>query len=145
MYIGRAYELTDELYRAVLRLVPQLGAHKISPTQEELEEFIRSPGSTLLIAREPDEKGPIAGLLCLTVYRVTTGLRSIIEDVVVDENSRGRGIGKALVQYAIELADEAGAEGVSLTSNPKREVANQLYRSIGFELRPTNAYFYRLK
>ncbi len=106
---------------------------------------MRSQASALLVAREPDERGSIVGLLCLIVYRVPTGLRSIIEDVVVDETRRGRGIGKALVQYAIELAGEAGAEGISLTSNPRREVANQLYRSMGFELRPTNAYFYRLK
>lgn len=145
MYIGKAYELTDELYRAVLRLVPQLGAHKIAPTHEELEELIRSQGSTLLIAREPDEKGSIAGLLCLTVYRVPTGLRSIIEDVVVDESLRRRGIGEALVRQAIELARAEGVEAVSLTSNPKRVAANRLYRSMGFELRQTNAYFYKLK
>jgi ribosomal protein S18 acetylase RimI-like enzyme len=83
--------------------------------------------------------------LCLTVYRVPTGVRSIIEDVIVDENARRQGIGEALVRYAIELAREAGANGVSLTSNPQREAANQLYRSMGFELRRTNPYFYKLK
>ena len=58
---------------------------------------------------------------------------------------RRQGIGEALMRHAIELAREAGAEGVSLTSNPRREAANQLYQSMGFELRKTNPYFYRLK
>ncbi|HSL28471.1 MAG TPA: GNAT family N-acetyltransferase [Anaerolineales bacterium] len=145
MHIEKASELTEELYIAVQRLVPQLGAHKVPPTRGEMEELIRSQASTLLAAREPDRRSPVVGLLCLTIYRVPTGLRSIIEDVVVDEDQRGRGIGRALVEHAIELARIAGAEGVSLTSNPKREAANRLYRSMGFELRQTNAYFYRLK
>ena len=58
---------------------------------------------------------------------------------------RRRGIGEALVRHAIKLADQSGAEGVSLTSNPRREAANQLYQALGFELRQTNPYFYRLK
>lgn len=145
MYIGRVSEITGELHEALQRLIPQLGAHKIPPRWEELSLLIQSDASTLLVAREPDENGPIAGILCLSMYRVPTGLRSIIEDVIVDESMRRRGIGEALVLQAIELAREAGAEGVSLTSNPKREAANQLYRSMGFELRQTNPYFYRLK
>ncbi|MBN2115227.1 MAG: GNAT family N-acetyltransferase [Anaerolineales bacterium] len=145
MYIGIASEATQELCEALQRLIPQLGAHKAPPTLEDLKALIRSEASRLLVAREPDESGPIAGVLCLTVYRVPTGLRSIIEDVIVDESRRGRGIGEALMRRAIEMARVSGAEGVSLTSNPSREAANRLYQSMGFELRKTNPYFYRLK
>jgi ribosomal protein S18 acetylase RimI-like enzyme len=145
MHIGKASEVTEELHEALQRLVPQLSPHKIPPTWEELDLLIKSEASTLLVAREPDEKDPIAGVLCLSIYRVPTGLRSIIEDVIVDQNMRRRGIGEALMQKAIDLAREAGAEGVSLTSNQKREAANRLYQSMGFELRQTNPYFYRLK
>lgn len=145
MYIGKVSEITEELYGALQRLVPQLGAHKIPPTWEESILLIESEASTLFVAREPDENSPIAGILCLSMYRVPTGLRAIIEDVIVDQNMRRRGIGEALVKRAIELARESGADSVSLTSNPKREAANQLYQSMGFELRKTNPYFYRLK
>lgn len=145
MYIEKASELTEELHEALLRLVPQLGLHKIPPTWEELDLLVTSEASTLLVAREPDENSPIAGILCLSIYRVPTGLRSIIEDVIVDQSMRRRGIGEALVKRAIQLARESGADGVSLTSNPKREAANQLYQSMGFELRKTNPYFFKLK
>jgi ribosomal protein S18 acetylase RimI-like enzyme len=145
MYIEVVSTATQELCDVLQRLVPQLSAHKIPPTMGELEALVRSEASSLLAARDPDENGPIVGILCLTVYRVPTGLRSIIEDVIVDETMRGRGIGQALMRRAIELARAAGAEGVSLTSNPQREAANRLYRSMGFELRRTNPYFYRLK
>jgi len=145
MYIEKVAEVTAELHQALQRLVPQLGAHKMPPTSEELQELIHSESSTLLIARDPDENSPIAGVLCLSIYRAPTGLRSIIEDVIVDENMRRRGIGEALMRHAIELARAEGAEGVSLTSNPKREAANLLYQSMGFQLRQTNPYYYKLK
>jgi len=145
LYIGKVFEVTEELQKALERLIPQLGAHKNPPTWEELSKLVASESSLLLVARQSKEDGPIVGILCLTIYRVPTGLRSIIEDVIVDERARRQGIGGALVRYAIERAREAGADGVSLTSNPRREAANQLYKSMGFELRKTNPYFYRLK
>ena len=145
MHIELVSEATEDLYQALQRLVPQLGAHKAPPTRDELQELVGSESSMLLVAQDPDASGMIVGILCLTVYRVPTGLRSIIEDVVVDESARRKGIGEALMRKAIELAREAGAEGVSLTSNPQRQAANLLYQSLGFRLRQTNPYFYRLK
>ena len=145
MHIEHVSEVTEELYKGIQRLVPQLGAHKVAPSSEELAGLVSSESSTLQIARETHPSGRIVGMLCLTVYRVPTGLRSVIEDVVVDEAARGRGIGAALIREAIERARAAGAEGISLTSNPQREAANRLYQSIGFQLRQTNPYFYKLK
>ena len=98
--------------------------------------------STLLVART--EHGEIIGALTLTVYRVPTGIRSIIEDVIVDNSARGQGIGEALMKRAIEVAREKGAKNISLTSNPMREAANRLYLRIGFKKRETNAYQIKL-
>jgi ribosomal protein S18 acetylase RimI-like enzyme len=145
MYIGRVSEVTEELLTALQRLIPQLGVHKIPPTWEDLQKLVTSECSMLLAAHQSSQADPIMGVLCLTIYRVPTGLRSIVEDVIVDESTRRQGIGEALMRSAIELAREAGADGVSLTSNPQREAANQLYQSMGFALRKTNTYFYKLK
>lgn len=145
MYIENVSEVTQELCEALQRLIPQLGVHKVPPTLDELNALIESEASALLIARYPNENSSIMGILCLVVYRVPTGLRSIIEDVIVDETMRRRGIGEALMCRAIELAREIGVENVALTSNAQREAANQLYQSMGFELRKTNPYIYRLK
>lgn len=128
-----------------MKLVPQLDAHKSKPTKEELETLVASDSTKLLVARFPDERFPIAGMLTISIYRVPTGVRSIVEDVVVDTVFRGKGIAKALMQSAIEIAREAGANGVALTSNPQRVEANQLYLSLGFHRRETNAYFFPLK
>jgi ribosomal protein S18 acetylase RimI-like enzyme len=145
MHIEKVSEITKEIYEAVKLLVPQLGAHKVIPTWDEMVTLVRSEVSTLLIARYPNENGEIAGMLTLTVYRVPTGIRSIVEDVVVDENMRRRGIAEALMRRAIELAGQAGANVLTLTSNPAREAANKLYQSLGFEKRETNSYLYKIK
>ena len=145
MHIGQVSEVTEELHEAIQRLVPQLSLYKPPPTWDDLKALLASECSTLLAAYEFEEGSRVVGILSLTVYRVPTGLRSIIEDVIVDESMRGRGVGQALVQRALALARQAGAEGVSLTSNPAREAANRLYQSMGFELRKTKPYFYKLK
>ncbi len=145
MYIEKVSEVTKEIYAAVKLLVPQLGAHKVIPTWDEMNALVRSEASTMLIARYPNENSEIAGMLTLTVYRVPTGIRSIVEDVVVDENMRRRGIAEVLMRKAIDLARQAGADGLTLTSNPSREAANKLYQSIGFMKRETNAYLYKIK
>ncbi len=79
-------------------------------------------------------------MLTLAVFRIPTGLRAWIEDVVVDEAARGRGVGAELTSAAIRLAGERGARTVDLTSRPSREAANRLYQRLGFVQRETNVY-----
>jgi len=145
MYIEKVSVVTGELLDALERLIPQLSAHKKAPTRHELTALINSESSTLLIARYSDEKNTISGILTLVIYSVPTGIRSIIEDVVIDESMRRQGIAEALLKRAIELAREVGAGSVSLTSNSQRAAANQLYQSMGFKRRETNVYSYDLK
>jgi len=144
MHVERVFEFTDEIFDAILGLIPHLTSNKSLPTREEIASLIKSESSTLWVARHPDQNGEIAGILTIALYRVPTGLRSIVEDVVVNPNFRRLGIARALLQTAINFAHQTGANGVALTSNPKREAANLLYQTMGFERRETNSYFYRL-
>jgi ribosomal protein S18 acetylase RimI-like enzyme len=142
MYIVRVTAVTDELVGVFERLIPQLKLTFPPPTREELERLIASDSCVLLAARYPDASAEIAGVLTLIVYRVPTGIRARIEDVVVDAAMHGKGIGEALVRHALNMARDAGADGVALTANPKREAANRLYQRVGFRLWETNLYFY---
>ena len=142
MQIDIVYKADNELLEAFQRLVPQLTQNNPAPTMEDLALLVRDSSSTLMIAR--DGSGLIVGALTLAVYRVPTGLRSIIEDVIVDESARGQGIGESLMHFAIDLAREKGAGNISLTSNPMRESANKLYLRVGFKKRQTNAYQMKL-
>ncbi|MBI5962189.1 MAG: GNAT family N-acetyltransferase [Chloroflexi bacterium] len=131
-----------ELYDAFQRLVPQLTNNNPPPSLDHLTALVRDSSSTLMVAR--NERAEIIGALTLTVYRVPTGVRSIIEDVIVDNSARGLGIGEALMKHAIEVAREKNASNISLTCNPMREAANRLYQRMGFKKRETNAYQYKL-
>jgi ribosomal protein S18 acetylase RimI-like enzyme len=138
--ITQATTVSDELVDAFARLVPQLSSSVQPPTRAELEAIVSSPTTTILLAR--DEDGRIVGSLTLALFRIPTGARAWIEDVVVDSEARGRGAGGALVEEAIRLAAEAGARTVDLTSRPSRTAANSLYEKIGFRTRETNVYRY---
>ena len=136
--VSIADEVTDELVEAFVRLTPQLSSSSPPPDRDQLTEIVTSPATHLLIARGDD--GSIAGSLTLVLFRIPTGLRAWIEDVVVDGEARGQGVGEALNRYAIDVAAEHGARSVDLTSRPSREAANRLYQRLGFEPRETNVY-----
>ena len=137
-----ATEATDELVDAMARLIPQLSKSNPPPTKAELDELVRSEASTMFVARVDDR---IVGSLTLAMFRIPTGVRAWIEDVVVDDSARGHGVGEALNMAAIDHARRHGAVTVDLTSRPSREAANRLYQRIGFVARETNVYRYSLE
>jgi ribosomal protein S18 acetylase RimI-like enzyme len=132
-----ARKVDGELAAAFARLIPQLSSSTEAPDEERLRRIVEFPANRLLIARDGDE---IVGTLTLVVFPIPTGLRAWIEDVVVDESARGRGVGEAMTVEALRLAAAEGARSVDLTSRPGREAANRLYQRLGFELRPSRLY-----
>ncbi len=140
MHIEEVTTVTPELVDAVKRLVPQLTV-KMPPGESELRLLVESKSSTLVVAR--DDESRIIGMACVSVYRVPTGIRAVIEDVVVDEKARGHGVGEGLIRRCLNTARARGAGHVTLTSNPARDAANRLYLRMGFTLRETTSYIYR--
>ena len=138
-----ATTLTPAIVEAVERLVPQLSSSSPPPTVEQLGEVVSSPATDLFVAIDDD--GEIVGMSTLAVFRIPTGLRAWIEDVVVDGAARGRGVGEALTRAMLDRARELGCRTVDLTSRPSREAANRLYQRLGFERRETNVYRYTLE
>ncbi len=136
--VEEAKAVTPELVAAFRVLTPQLSRSAPAPGGSELAEMVRSPATILLMARDP-EKG-LVGSLTLVLFRIPTGVRAWIEDVVTDEGSRGRGVAEILCREALNRASAAGARTVDLTSRPSREAANRLYRRLGFVERETNVY-----
>jgi len=135
-------ESVDEVVVAAFeRLIPQLSSSSPPPTAEQLAEILDHDASTLLLAKEG---ATIVGSMTLVVFPIPTGVRAWIEDVVVDEQARGKGVGEALNQSAIEIATKSGAKTIDLTSRPSREAANRLYQRLGFAARETNIYRYEV-
>ncbi len=139
MRIEPATVATQDLLDALSRLLPQLNPDLPVLTMERLDRVINDPATTLLVARD-DQDEKIIGTATVLVYTTPAQVKSRIEDVVVDEEARGKGAGKELVEHCIEVAREAGAEVVELQSARWRQVANKLYPKIGFQLRESNLY-----
>ena len=143
MKVEAATEVTGELVDAFARLVPQLSRSAPAPDAATLGTIVCCQTNTVLVAR--DEDGTIVGTLTLVVFPIPTGVRAWIEDVVVDQSARGRGVGEALSREAVARARAAGARTVDLTSRATREAANRLYQRIGFTLRDTNVMRFTLE
>jgi len=137
-----ATEATPELRDALNRLLPQLSSSAAPLTDDDVARLVGAEANTVLVARAG---GEIVGSLTLVVFPIPTAVRAWIEDVVVDGEARGLGVGAALNLAAIERARELGAKTVDLTSRPSREAANRLYQKLGFVARNTNVYRFSLE
>jgi ribosomal protein S18 acetylase RimI-like enzyme len=136
-----ATEVSPDLVDAFARLIPQLTSDP-PPSTDALMTAIEDPATTVLLSVVDDR---IVGTLTLAVFRQPTSVHARIEDLVVDEGQRGRGIGEALVREGLGIAKHRGATEVALTSAPERGAANRLYQRLGFERDPTNVYGFDLR
>ncbi len=136
--VSEASSGSVELLEAVQRLVHELSSSASAPGASDLEEIAGSRATRLLVARNEDDE--IVGMLTLALFRIPTGVRAWIEDVVVDERARRHGVGEKLTREALRIAGDAGARTVDLTSRRERQAANRLYRKLGFKRRETNVY-----
>ena len=145
IWVEACESVSDELVTAMAALLPQLSSSSPPPSESELREIVDSGATHLLIARDGDGPGlggDIVGTMTLVVFRIPTGVRAWVEDVVVDGAARGKGVGEVLNRAALAVAERKGARTVDLTSRPSREAANRLYQRLGFVQRDTNVYRY---
>jgi ribosomal protein S18 acetylase RimI-like enzyme len=138
--IQAVQHVTGELVDAAGRLLSQLSSAAAPLDADDLDRIVSHQATTLFVARSD---GTIAGMLTLVIYPLPSGLRARIEDVVVDKDARGRGVGSALTMAALDLAQAQGARSIDLTSRASRVEANRLYQQLGFQLRDSNVYRYQ--
>jgi len=144
MMIYELEKVTLEVLDAFVRLMPQLTDYSPPPTPNVLSKMVESADTHIFLARYPDYQGELVGTATLATFQSPTGVHGWIEDVVVDQDFRHKGIGKALTEACIQKARGLGLREVNLTSNPNRKAANKLYQSMGFIERETNVYRYPL-
>jgi ribosomal protein S18 acetylase RimI-like enzyme len=130
-------EATPGTLKALAFLLPQLNPTLRVPTMERLQAIVADPSVTLLLAWDQRD---VVGTATVIVYTTPFWVKARIDEVVVDEASRGQGAGTALVEACLQIAREKGAQVAELQSRVSREAANRLYRRMGFELRESNLY-----
>lgn len=94
---------------------------------------INSDKNNFLVVME--DNSVIIGTLQLTFIPYLTykgGKRALIEGVRIDESYRGKGIGKQLIEWAIEKSRQQGCYMVQLTTDKKRPDALEFYKKLGF-------------
>lgn len=133
--------LDDAVRSAVERLLPQL-SRSAAYDEQTLAWVVAHEATTLFVAKLEGTGGAdgVVGALTLVMYPLPTGLRAHVDDVVVDDVVRGRGVGEALVRAALDRAVEVGARTVDLTSRPSREAAIRLYERVGFRRRGSTLF-----
>jgi ribosomal protein S18 acetylase RimI-like enzyme len=131
----------DEVVAAFARLVPQLSSSP-PPDRAALDAIVAHEAATVFVAR--DDSGAIVGTMTLVLFPIPTGLRAIIDDVIVDESARGTGVVEALNAAVLDRARAYGARTVDLTSRPSRVAANRVYARLGFAQRDTNVWRFDL-
>ena len=89
--------------------------------------YLSDPSSVTLVSVDNDT---ITGVASLHIIKKLTRTLGLIEDVAVNENYRGKGIGKKLVDKLIEIASEKGCDKTVLNSSEKN---SEFYKKIGFE------------
>ena len=132
--------VSDDDILKINHLLGQLTTHAQLVNADKLKEVCQY--CIFLVAKEEDS---IIGMLSLCHSVTPTGNKWWIEDVVVDESARGKGIGRRLVSEAIECVKVNEGGQIELTSRPAHIAANKLYQSIGFEKKETNINIYVMK
>jgi len=130
---------SQDVLNRINSLLPVLSEDMPLLTYDKLVEIINSDNITIFVA---EENGEIVGMMTFVTYRIPSGLKAWIEDVVVDNSKQGQGIGRALIEKAIEYANQLNIIKIDLTTAPFRVAANALYQKIGFTKRETNVYRY---
>lgn len=137
MKIYRLTAVTDSVLNAFDLLIPQLAPGCTLPSKADLEAIINSGTSHLFVA---EDDGKIVGTFTLVFTKIPTGTKIWVEDVVVDESVRGRGLGEQLMEFAVDYVKNTRNDTINLTSSPHRVAANKLYQKLGFVQRETNVY-----
>lgn len=139
IYIEQVKTYSKELHVGLNKLLEQLDGAATPLTKKDIEYMIGSSANHLFIAKRIDNK-EIIGMLTLIVFRIPFAKKGILEDLVVDKNHRGKGVGTKLITTAIKKARKEGVVYLDFTSRPTKAEANKLYQDLGFEKRDTNVY-----
>lgn len=138
MKIVRLKTANAHVLQDINALLRQLSAgHEKGVTLRTLKNILRDPHHELWAAKDGTR---IVGMGTLIVFLMLSGDAAEVEDVVVDESYRGRGMGTLIVKKLVERARVRRCDDVNLTSRPSRRAANALYQKLGFRKRDTNVY-----
>ena len=109
------------------------GASTLDDYEKIFEQIESDPGHKLIVAKVD---GTIVGSADMVIVPNLShrGLSwAVMENVIVEEKMRRKGIAGAMVQYLVDLARESGCYKIGLSSSKERPAAHSFYESLGFK------------
>lgn len=105
--------------------------------QHHLDRALQSTSDAIYVAEAPD--GQVVGMVHVRVYDTPSNAplsvqrrRGHVEDIVVDECYRRRGVGRALMERAVVWCREQGVSQLLLTVWAGNQEAETFYRRLGY-------------
>ena len=128
-------DLNSSNQEQISKLFRQLGGNN---TQINLNEVLDKKNQITLAYCLDDTK--ITGIALMCTYKVISGKKGWIEDVVVNSNSRGKGIGRKLMNKLLEVGKEKNLTEILLFTEDHRTPAINLYSDLGFKVKDSQIY-----
>ena len=120
---------------------------QLTPLYHQLNDQLRQVSLVEIMENAPQtdivvalENGELIGITMMAKYKVVSGHKGMIEDVVVSKDHRGKGIGRKLMEKLLEQAETEKLDDVLLFSGHHRTAAISLYKSLGFQLKESGLY-----
>ncbi|UWX56429.1 GNAT family N-acetyltransferase [Maribacter litopenaei] len=128
-------DLTEGLQEQLSKLYVQLNAEL---KQLSLEKILEEDEHIDIAASFQEEE--LIGIAMMANYKVISGYKGMIEDVIVSEAHRGKGIGRKLMEVLLQQAEKRKLDDILLFSGHHRTAAISLYKSLGFTLKNSGLY-----
>lgn len=133
-------DLTHDVQNQLSKLYLQLNAEL---KQLSLERILEDDDYIDVAACFQD--GELIGIAMMANYKVVSGYKGMIEDVIVSQAHRGKGIGRKLMELLLTQAEKRKLDDVLLFSGHHRTAAIGLYKSLGFTLKNSGLYIKKYK
>ncbi|MEO9893834.1 GNAT family N-acetyltransferase [Aurantibacter sp.] len=128
-------EINDTTQKQVEALFNELNSNI---KQLSLSETLKENNTIVLaVCKEGDT---LIAMAAMVTYKVISGHKGMIEDVVVSANYRGKGLGRKLMEKLLEEAEKMNLNEIILFSGHHRTAAISLYKSLGFKLKDSGLY-----
>ncbi len=131
--------INKDLQNNVTELYKQLND---SIQQLPIEHILQDNNNLILAICQEDDK--LVGMAMMALYMVISGHKGMIEDVIVHEAHRGKGIGRKLMELLLEEGKKRQLTEILLFSGHHRKPAINLYKSLGFVLKDSGLYTLKL-
>ncbi len=132
-------DITEQLQDQLTELYQQLNSEI---KQLSLKTIFEAPATIDVVCCM--EGDLLIGMAMMANYKVVSGYKGMVEDVVVSELHRGKGIGRKLMEKLLEQSEKRKLNDVLLFSGHHRTAAISLYKSLGFNLKSSGLYVKKL-